>query len=649
MLINGTSYTYGLAYNAQQRLAHVAYPSGFQADYNYTSLGYLSSIVADGSGTAVWTANLTDAELRVTESTAGNNVTTSNAFDPDTGDQTNVGVGVSATPYSIAFLSYQWDRIGNLTSRTDHIGTNKTESFCYDELNRLTSYGLTTSSTCPVTASGAVTVSYAASGNIGTKSDVGTYEYGAGGAGSHAVTSIAGTVAGVTNPNFIYTANGNLNCMTTASSCGSGVARNFNWKSFNKVSSVNDNITGNQFALTYDTDHARIRQCSPGCTTPTTETDYVNDPVTGTMEEVVTSGSTVTFNDYVQAGGQIVAMRTHTTSGTSWLYFASDHLGSISIITDSTGALISGGRQAYDSWGLRRNTNWTPASACNSISSATTRGYTQQEEIDGGCLVNLNARIYDPTIGRLISADPYIPDVVNTQSFNRYSYVNNGPVSAIDPSGYDFTDTSPPIDVPVYAPQWQDQIIVGQILGMSGVGSALTSPSLGGDFGEAAKGNSSPPRSKLCNNVAAMNFVSANEQDAATLASENGNTTAEILGLSFSEVGSFGNALSKGGNNYFSMEGTHSSTLPFSMGVKYTSGQAPYAVYTGYYTSGASFLTKYGQVLNGITDPSEFANILQLSGFNSGDPKTNGTLNFAQNLTDVINSTAVRLTCPPAQ
>jgi hypothetical protein len=37
----------------------------------------------------------------------------------------------------------------------------------------------------------------------------------------------------------------------------------------------------------------------------------------------------------------------------------------------------------------------------------------------------------------MMSADPTIPDPLNGQSFNRYSYVNNGPLSATDPSGYE--------------------------------------------------------------------------------------------------------------------------------------------------------------------------------------------------------------------
>jgi hypothetical protein len=43
-----------------------------------------------------------------------------------------------------------------------------------------------------------------------------------------------------------------------------------------------------------------------------------------------------------------------------------------------------------------------------------------------------------------MSADPTIPDPFDGQSFNRYSYANNGPLSATDPSGYDSQNQLPP-------------------------------------------------------------------------------------------------------------------------------------------------------------------------------------------------------------
>ena len=50
----------------------------------------------------------------------------------------------------------------------------------------------------------------------------------------------------------------------------------------------------------------------------------------------------------------------------------------------------------------------------------------------------MNGRIYDPTLGRFLQADPHIQSPQNSQSFNRYSYVLNNPLSYTDPSGYFF-------------------------------------------------------------------------------------------------------------------------------------------------------------------------------------------------------------------
>lgn len=48
----------------------------------------------------------------------------------------------------------------------------------------------------------------------------------------------------------------------------------------------------------------------------------------------------------------------------------------------------------------------------------------------------MNGRIYDPNLGRFLQADPFIQAPSNSQSYNRYSYVWNNPLSATDPSGY---------------------------------------------------------------------------------------------------------------------------------------------------------------------------------------------------------------------
>jgi RHS repeat-associated protein len=57
------------------------------------------------------------------------------------------------------------------------------------------------------------------------------------------------------------------------------------------------------------------------------------------------------------------------------------------------------------------------------------------QRLDGTGLYYYNARYYDPTIGRFISADTVIQNPANPQCLNRYSYCLNNPLKYTDPSG----------------------------------------------------------------------------------------------------------------------------------------------------------------------------------------------------------------------
>jgi hypothetical protein len=51
-------------------------------------------------------------------------------------------------------------------------------------------------------------------------------------------------------------------------------------------------------------------------------------------------------------------------------------------------------------------------------------------------LYNYDARLYDPVVGRFISADSVVPNVYDPQSLNRYAYCVNNPLIYTDPSGH---------------------------------------------------------------------------------------------------------------------------------------------------------------------------------------------------------------------
>ena len=114
-------------------------------------------------------------------------------------------------------------------------------------------------------------------------------------------------------------------------------------------------------------------------------------------------------------------------------YLHHDHLGSINKITDANHNIIE--RRSFDAFGRVRQPNWRNTLAL--LSSPIPRGYTGHENIGFG-LVHMNGRVYDPDLGRFLSPDPYIQNPKNLQSYNRYSYVMNNPLSYVDPSGYFF-------------------------------------------------------------------------------------------------------------------------------------------------------------------------------------------------------------------
>ena len=66
--------------------------------------------------------------------------------------------------------------------------------------------------------------------------------------------------------------------------------------------------------------------------------------------------------------------------------------------------------------------------------NTTGRGYTGHRENRDLGLTYMNARYYVSGIGRFASADTIVPDPVNPQVWNRYSYVLNSPIRLNDPT-----------------------------------------------------------------------------------------------------------------------------------------------------------------------------------------------------------------------
>ena len=192
-------------------------------------------------------------------------------------------------------------------------------------------------------------------------------------------------------------ANGNLTADGT---------RTFEWDARNQLVAVT--VGTHRSELTYDGLQRRVRivEKENGVTQSDTNVVWCEKQI---CEERAADGVTVTRRAFAQ-GEQI--------AGTA-RFFATDHLGSVTEVTDATVTLLA--RYAFDPWGRRTVTG----------ADATTVGFTGHQSIGTTSLSLSLYRAYDPDLGRWISEDPLkFADGPNT-----LAYVQNNPTGAADPLG----------------------------------------------------------------------------------------------------------------------------------------------------------------------------------------------------------------------
>jgi|GEM_PF-3443414 RHS repeat-associated protein len=114
-------------------------------------------------------------------------------------------------------------------------------------------------------------------------------------------------------------------------------------------------------------------------------------------------------------------------------YVCTDYLGNINMLIDETRTITQ--HNSFDAWGRRRNpADWSYTNI-TTTTAILNRGFTGHEHLDDFGLINMNARLYDPFIGRMLGPDNYLQDASNSQNYNRYSYVLNNPTRYTDPTG----------------------------------------------------------------------------------------------------------------------------------------------------------------------------------------------------------------------
>ena len=412
-----TSYQINYAYHAQTGfLDTMTYPLStsavrFQLKYDY-AYGKLTTVKRNDAGapaTQYWTLTSVDPRGNVMDETLGNGMQVVSTYNPLTGTLEARTSGWSGS-WTIQNLQYDWDNNWNLTERRD-LRQSVTESFLYDALDRVTR---------ATNGANIVNFDYDAIGNITRKSDVhaGTNSYLYHATQKHALTAV-GSPATQT---FAYDLNGNMTARN-----GSVVQ----WTSYNLPKEING--SGVSSFLSYGPDRQRFKQIGNYVGGQET-THYVG----GILQKVVAPTRTH-FKHLIAAPGGVVAIYNRRDDATEdTIYFTKDHLGSIDSITNQAQAVQV--RLSYDTFGKRRNeAGWwgaVPAGDLTAISNTTRLGYTGHEHLDNLGLIHMNGRVQDPFIGRFLSADPFVPDPLNGQSFNRFSYVRNNPLALIDPSGF---------------------------------------------------------------------------------------------------------------------------------------------------------------------------------------------------------------------
>jgi RHS repeat-associated protein len=418
ILADGTTYQINYSYNTIGALDTLTYPTStssyrLKLQYEYQN-GYLHRIKDFNAPlTIFWTGNALNARNQITQETLGNGLVSNRGYDAVTGWLETIKTGPGAGT-GVQNLEYAWDKVGNLTSRKDLNQSGLTETFSYDNLYRVIGATLNTGPS--------VTYAYDARGNITSKSDVGTYTYHA--TKKHQVVSTGAP----TNWTFGYDANGNMT---------SGRGATIDWTSYNYPSCIRmgaacSGTSSDYSSFSYTPDRQYWRQVSNYTTGGTATTIYV-----GGLLEKVTKGADIDYRHMIRAGGSTIIVSRQSSGTNSVNYVTSDHLGGSSAITNSSGIILV--NSSFDAFGKRRGSNWTgnpSAGDWTAIASTTRRGYTEHTMLDNLNLTHMNGRVYDQMLGRFASADPYITEPLNTQNYNRYSYVYNRPLSFTDPSGF---------------------------------------------------------------------------------------------------------------------------------------------------------------------------------------------------------------------
>lgn len=380
------SYTKKYTYDKYGQMSSVTYPGNMVFNYIYdNSYGYLKEINFKGYKT-LYKLNNYDGLTLSTNTVAGelSNTVDSYGYPSQYKMVRNSSV--------LDFQTFTFDRTtGNLSNRIwTHKGNSIiNESFAYDNMDRLTKVSNSNGST-------AMQMTYRDNGNIASKTGVGTYKYDT--KKIHAVTEVS-------NDSKLI----NSNTISTEFSLNG------------KISKVSDD-KGCSMSYVYGPDDEKwiSTLCDPSQVT----TDDIEHIYFGDYEKIIKDNLAT---EYYFLENNVIFIKKAVSSSTS-VYRAyqavTDNLGSILAVYNENGEEVFCAK--YDAWG-KQTVSRNDIDLCY--------GYTGHEMLPQFGLINMNARLYDPTLGRFLSCDNYVQEPNNSQNFNRYSYCFNNPLRYVDPDG----------------------------------------------------------------------------------------------------------------------------------------------------------------------------------------------------------------------
>ncbi|WP_314791348.1 RHS repeat-associated core domain-containing protein [Tannerella forsythia] len=288
--------------------------------------------------------------------------------------------------------TYRFDASrGNLTYRKDN-RRNKQENFTYDNLNRLKTYG-------------GIVMDYDPKGNITKKGDVGTFHYQT----PYKPYALSGADIGT---NKVIPPREQI----------------IRYTSFDRPSVISEN--GYEASFIYNASGDRQKMTVKKGGKPLYTRYYL-----GGRYEMDVMGNSQKHRLYI-GGDAYTAPAVYMNTGNGWAlyYICRDYLGNMTHLVASNGTVVQ--ELSYDAWGRLRNPEthavYLPD---NETELLLGRGYTGHEHLPMFGLINMNARLYDPVLGRFLSPDPYVQMPDFTQSFNRYSYCLNNPLVYVDQDG----------------------------------------------------------------------------------------------------------------------------------------------------------------------------------------------------------------------